>query len=150
FGLIRIVEVREMLPVSSTAADILALVEQFVDNLATRDYGVAHSLLRQSQHYAYWTPALIEEVISSYGPPTGESDVERSQVTARSSAREAGYSPCREVTFYEEPSTLRDASIGDVHYDLPINGVWSDLTAIFGIHRDEAGVTLELEDIHVL
>jgi len=41
-------------------------------------------------------------------------------------------------------------SVGQVWFDLPLNGVWSDLTATFDIKLDGEALYLELDDIHVL
>jgi len=37
-----------------------------------------------------------------------------------------------------------------VHFDIPLNGMWSDLTAVFWVHAIENGLALELERIEVL
>jgi hypothetical protein len=37
-----------------------------------------------------------------------------------------------------------------VEYDLPLNGEWSDLTAIFHLMRVESGWAYSLWDLHVL
>ena len=40
--------------------------------------------------------------------------------------------------------------VGEIFYDLPINGEWSDLTATFKILQAKDYVTLELNEIHVM
>jgi len=37
-----------------------------------------------------------------------------------------------------------------VEYDLPIDGAWSDLTALFDIKLDGDTLIVELDDVHVL
>lgn len=54
-----------------------------------------------------------------------------------------------EVTRWPQPRA-RVEVMGMVEYDLPINGVWSDLTAIFWLRRMPDGLALELYDIHIL
>lgn len=39
--------------------------------------------------------------------------------------------------------------IGNIWYDLPLNGYWSDLTASFDVLRYPDYLTLELQEIHV-
>jgi hypothetical protein len=39
--------------------------------------------------------------------------------------------------------------VGDVWYDLNINGLTSDLTATFGLREVPGGLALVLDDIHV-
>ena len=40
--------------------------------------------------------------------------------------------------------------IGEIWYDLNIDGVTTDLTATFFIVRDRAGIKIVLSDIHVM
>lgn len=43
-----------------------------------------------------------------------------------------------------------EGSRGRVYFDLPLNGEWSDLTAIFRLEHDKENLLLVLEEIHVL
>lgn len=40
--------------------------------------------------------------------------------------------------------------VGSIHFDIPLNDTWSDLTAIFDIVIYEGDTVLALENIHVL
>jgi hypothetical protein len=40
--------------------------------------------------------------------------------------------------------------VGEIEFDLPINGIWSDLTALFWVKHHPEELVLELYDIHVL
>jgi hypothetical protein len=42
------------------------------------------------------------------------------------------------------------ASLGHAHYDLPLNGAWSDVTATFDILDTPDGLALALNDVHVM
>jgi hypothetical protein len=43
-----------------------------------------------------------------------------------------------------------DEERGHVNFDLPLEGQWSDLTALFDLTRRPDGVRLILDDVHVL
>jgi hypothetical protein len=108
------------------------------------------ALLSQGERYAFWTPALVEELISSYGPPEGGDDDSTSRVTTPGSAQVYDIKPDHLVDWYGPESKAEGDVVGVVHFDLPINGIWSDLTAIFNIKKWCDSLSLELEDIHVL
>jgi Cys/Met metabolism PLP-dependent enzyme len=64
-----------------------------------------------------------------------------------------GEPPHQDIVRYGEPDgTLRsgDLEIGMIHFDLPLDGQWSDMTAIFRIIIHAGTVVLELENIDVL
>ncbi len=51
--------------------------------------------------------------------------------------------------FTEQDEEKEAQIIGNVIYDLPLNGEWSDLSATFYILKKEEFITLELDEIHV-
>jgi len=55
--------------------------------------------------------------------------------------------PRHEVERFDSPTPAGD--IGEVWFDLPLNGVWSDLTATFAIYPLEDKIVLALNQIHV-
>lgn len=60
----------------------------------------------------------------------------------------ADCTPRPEVERFPDPGP---DNLGDVHYDLPLNGSWSDLTAVFTLSlTDDGALTLVLDEIHVL
>ena len=87
-----------------------------------------------------WTPELIRNVIKSYGKA----------------------SPTQRVTLAGKPTDISQRSevtrwpqnrlkgIGEVWYDLNIDGFASDLTATFWITSTPAGLIIRLNDIHVM
>ena len=136
-----------VLPYDASDEAILALVERWVDALATRDYAGAAAMLTQDGNERDWPPSLVDEVISGYEAPGGPSP---SRVTPRAAARqELTTGPSVEVTRWVRPRARPEVA-GTVEYDLPLNGTWSDLTAIFWIRRLPQGLALELYDIHIL
>jgi hypothetical protein len=136
-----------VLPHDASDEAILVLVERWVDRLAARDYGGAAAMLTQEGNERNWPPSLVEEVISGYEAPGGPSP---SVVTSPDAAlEELPAGPRAEVTRWARPRARPEVA-GTVEYDLPLNGAWSDLTAIFWIRRLPQGLALELYDIHIL
>ena len=137
-----------IVPLSASDKAILAVIHRWVDALAAQDYVGAAALLTPADNERDWPPSLVEEVISAYKAPGGPS---LSRVTSPTSAmQEAGSAALHaEVTRWPQPRARRDV-VGMVEYNLPLNGVWSDLTAIFWLRSLPDGLALELYDIHIL
>ena len=126
---------------------IIALVQRWVNTLAAGDYVGAATLLTQAGNERDWPPSLVEEVISRYEAAGAPSP---SRVTSPATAtRQLPAAPHAEVTRWPRPRA-RPEVVGTVEYDLPVNGIWSDLTAIFWLRRLPTGLALELYDIHIL
>lgn len=131
-------------PVSAAA---LRFVENWIQLLSESRYEDAFNMLHLPSDNS-WSGSLIEEVTTSYKLPlTAGDDSDSSHVTAVSEARTVDYTPDRTVDWYEGNP---DTNLGMIHHSLPINGIWSDLTAIFRLHRCDDGVGVALEDIHVM
>ena len=128
--------------VPRSEAPVLALVERWVSLLVERRYEDALVLLVPN---ADWTAALLEKVIANYGFVEPRSDGRTFFVTPIASALGSG--PRASVTWYE---SARENVVGDVCFDLPLDGEWSDVTATFDIVAVGEGVALELDDVHVL
>ena len=87
-----------------------------------------------------WTPELIREVVRAYG----------------------NADPAQRVTLFGTPTDItqrknvyrwpRNAhgAVGEIWYDLNIDGLASDLTATFVILDDADGLLIALNDIHVM
>ena len=127
--------------------EVLAVVEEWVELLAQGQYAGALSLV---EHDSVWTAADLQELIESYGPPPPPHDQIPSRVTSVEAAVVSDCQPARTVSWYP-PHPNREASLEAlVHFDLPVNGTWSDLTALFWVKRIGSGYVLMLEDVHVL
>lgn len=79
----------------------------------------------------------MQEVISDYGSPPLGLTVHDPYGMDLAGERIDFY-------FYKDNSGLT------VDYDLPLNGEWSDLTAIFSFKSKDGGFAFYLDDIHVL
>ena len=119
--------------------------------LANEDYAEAFAL---TEHNAYfgWTPELIKSYINGYGLPYEQGDTVY-KVTDWKTAYTGNIKHYKDIELFNNPINHDNSKfkiIGIVHYDLPLNGEWSDLTTIFKILQADNYITLELNDIHVL
>jgi hypothetical protein len=139
------------LALEASTAEILKAVEGWVNLLEQEDYERAYAYTEQDEQYQ-WTPDLIQSVIYSYGFQVLHSHDEFYRITPVNTDSAGNRSPRQEVDFYQEPlleEAKEAAIIGQVWYDLPLNGEWSDLTATFKVVRRETYLTLELAEIRV-
>jgi hypothetical protein len=100
-----------------------------------------------------WSPAILESVINGYGL-LYEPGEEVFKVTSPNTAILDGRSKVyKDIDLLKEHHTkfhLPDMDrIGHLRYDLPLNGVWSDLTATFYLLQGDDFWALELDEIHV-
>ena len=127
--------------------EILALVRDWVGLLAAKDYDAAFALTEHDPYYG-WTPPRIRRVVEGYGSlePTPTAH----QVTPIAEAS-GGPAPRHQVSRWEEPQarTTNSEAIGEVWFDLPLDGSWSDLTATFEVRRRDERLLLVLNEIHV-
>lgn len=142
--------VRIPLPVTETAIEIT--IHSWIDLLAQEKYLEACNFSLHNPYYA-WTPTLLEQTINGYGIPYEHDNLlPKCKVTPRFTAVSDKQNRYKQIEWHP-PKPYMDAElriIGYVHYDLPIDGLWSDLTATFRIIQAADYVTLELNEIHVL
>jgi hypothetical protein len=127
------------LPRTCTDQDLIALVDRWASLLEKEDYSGAYQLTEHDLAMG-WTPELIRKVIKSYGEalPT-------QRVTL--AGKPTDITQRKEVTRWPEN---RLKGVGDVWYDLNIDGFASDLTATSWIVSTPEGFVLRLNDIHVM
>jgi cytochrome oxidase assembly protein ShyY1 len=87
-----------------------------------------------------WTPELVREVIKAYG--AGRPD---QKVTV-----EGVPSDVRQRKEVDRAKKDRNGRVGEIWYDLNIDGVASDLTATFDVILEESELRILLNDIHVM
>jgi len=107
--------------------------------METEDYDAAFSFTEHIPDME-WTPALMRDVVKAYG------DAEATQ----------------RVTLNGKPTDIAQrknvdrwpknehGAVGEIWYDLNIDGVVSDLTATFVIFDADDGLNIALNDIHVM
>jgi hypothetical protein len=127
------------LPNDSSDADLIAYVDRWAALLEAEQYETAFALT-DSEPSQGWTPQLVREVIKAYGDAN-----ESQKVTV--AGKPTDVSQRKEVTRWPSPHR---AGIGQVWYDLNIDGYASDLTATFWIAKTPDGLRLILNDIHVM
>lgn len=127
------------LPATASDDDLLRFVDGWASLMEREDYVAAFDYTEHDS-YMRWTPELIREVVKSYG----ESNPAQ-KVTLE--GRQTDVHQRKEVTRW--PETKPDG-IGEIWYDLNIDGLVSDLTATFAIQANGDGLTIVLGDIHVM
>jgi hypothetical protein len=138
------------LPANATDEEILDVVRKWASALARQDYEAAFAMTTHDPYYR-WTPDLIKAVIQGYGLPEPRWDGKIFQVTPIETAV-GGPPPRHEVEYFEQPRPISETgqmAVGEVWFDLPLNGEWSDLTATFEICRSNDCTVLILNEIHV-
>ena len=127
------------LPHTATDQDLIALIDRWASLLEKEAYSEAY-LLTDHDPAMRWTPELVQTAIKSYGEASSSQRVtlagKRTDITQR-----------KEVTRWTK-SRLK--GIGEVWYDLNIDGLASDLTATFWIVSTPDGLVLRLNEIHVM
>ena len=129
----------EPLPETATEADLIAFVDRWAALMAREDYAAAYAFTEHDQ-YQGWTPDLIRQVVKSYGDAREDQRVTVAGVPSDITQR-------KKVSRWDEN---KYGVVGEVWYDLNIDGVASDLTATFGIVRAPGGLVVWLNDIHVM
>lgn len=127
-------------PKEATDEEFLAVVRTWVELLAADRYGDACEMMMPDDH---WTPELMRTVVRHYGFIEPRSDGRTFAVTAIAQAVGGRTRPQKDVERFEDGS-------GVIHFDLPLNGEWSDVTAVIEIEEHRGGLALRLADIHVL
>ncbi len=131
--------------------DVLGFVREWINLLAEQKFEEAFEALMPSN----WgfSPQILQQLTANYGQLEPRPDGLTFRVTPPESAicPEGRAKPHQDVK-WDERTFVREKSVvvGDVHFDLPLNGEWSDLPAVFFIHAVEGGYALELERIEVL
>jgi hypothetical protein len=126
---------------------ILAMIREWVDLLANRDFDRASEYLSHTHPgNEQYTGRKIEESLGLYSRQYREApEAERRRYVPRVTRVEDMESAGENMTVYkagEQPAVIE--------YDMPISGKWSDLTAKFRLIQHTHGYALELIDLHVL
>ena len=127
------------LPSSSSDEDLIAYIDHWAALLEREEYAAAFAFTDHDPTMR-WTPDLVREVIKGYGDalPSQRVTVEGkpTDISQRKKVNRWAQNPY--------------GAVGEIWYDLNIDGFASDLTAIFGIFVLPDGFILRLEEIHVM
>lgn len=127
------------LPVSASDEDLINFADEWAKLMEAEDY-VAAFEFTSHEPSMHWTPVQIQQVIKSYDECSASQKVTLNGKPTDVSQR-------KEVMRWEEN---RHGSIGQIWYDLNIDGYVSDLTATFDVQVGPDGLTVRLNDIHVM
>ncbi|HUQ99176.1 MAG TPA: hypothetical protein VM166_06955 [Gemmatimonadaceae bacterium] len=125
--------------VSASDDELIAFIDGWAALLEREDYESAFRYTDQNPAME-WTPEKIRAEIKGYGK--GNPD---QRVTVQGVPSDV--TQTREIS---RSTRNRDGRIGEIWYDLNINGVVSDLTATFDLIADDEGLRICLNDIHVM
>jgi hypothetical protein len=134
-------------PKQTSDEQIFDLIREWVEVLAQERYDEAFQKVRPSQ-VNHWSPQLIQTVIENYGSVEPRKDGATFRVTSIS-GNPVG-NPAYDIEWYEDDPNRPQEYIGYCGMALPLNGEWSDLSALFDIVDLGTEWALELDDIHVL
>ena len=127
------------LPATVTDADLIAFVDRWTALLEREEYQAAIDFTDHIPEMK-WSPSLVREVIKTYGEANPNQRVTVEGVPTDITQRK----------HVDRWPTNSHGCFGEVWYDLNINGQASDLTATFELKRADGGVTVHLNDIHVM
>lgn len=128
-----------LLPHDISDQELIAFIDGWAALMEKEDYDAAFAYTDQVSEMK-WTPELYKRIIKSYDECNDDQKVtvegKSTDITQR-----------KQVDRWE-PNSLNE--IGEIWYDLNINGFVSDLTATFRLVKEKDGIRVELNDIHVM
>ena len=127
------------MPATATDADIIAVVDRWAALLEADDYQAACNLISLAEGIG-WTPDTMRSAVQSYDEARPGQKVTLVGLPTDVTQR-------KDIDPWEPP---RADVLGEVWYDLNIDGFASDLTATFDIVAEPAGLLLRLCDLHVM
>lgn len=134
----------EVLAVGATDEELLTVADAWVDLLVAGDFVAASDFLHHPGHYdeCAWTAVEIETYLANYGSWDPYDDGRVYRVTTRRDAT-GDHLPHRDVIRFTDDRLPR------IECDLPLNGEWSDLTAVLQVEAVDGGWALSLYDLRV-
>ena len=144
----------QTLPIIATDNEIKALVVEWSELVAQKEFQEALDFLPPCDIWQNWSPKELEETIAGYGSPNPHPDGVRFELTTLLSRGDKddiiqnSIKVDRVNSFGLDPERY----VGMVPYDdVPLNNQRSDLTARFHIKRvGNDRLTLEVLDIHMM
>jgi hypothetical protein len=124
------------LPATATDAELISFIDRWAALLECEDYAAAYSYTDQIPEMR-WSPELMRQVIKSYGDARPGQRVTVIGVSSDVTQR-------KQVDRWEQNN---NAEVGEVWYDLNIDGVASDLTSTFRLVCVPHGIVVRLNDM---
>jgi hypothetical protein len=129
----------EVLPLTATDEELIQFVDRWVALMEQENYEAAFAFTGHVPEMK-WSPTLMREVVKAYGDGRAEQRVTlHGKATDISQRKEVDRWPSNE-----------GGEVGEVWYDLNVDGFASDLTATFCIVQTNIGLEIKLNDIHVM
>ena len=129
----------ELLPLDSADVDLIAFADRWAVLMESEDYAAAFAFTEHDGAMK-WTPDLIRDVVKAYG------DADPNQRVTLD-GKSTDISQRKNVDRWDANA---HGAVGEIWYDLNIDGVVSDLTATFTLIQRADGLTIQLNDIHVM
>ena len=129
----------KLLPTEISDEGLIAVVDEWAGLMEAEDYQAAFEFTDEVPEMK-WTPELYRTVVKSYGDC-----LPMQKVTVQGKPTDVKQ---RKEVYRWKPNSLGE--IGEIWYDLNIDGFVSDLTATFRICQISEGIILRLNDIHVM
>ena len=119
--------------------EILRFIDRWAELMEREDYAGAFAFTDHTPEM-HWSPELIREVVKSYGEGRPDQRVTVAGLPTDITQRKS-------VSRWDRNWR---GEVGQVWYDLNIDGFASDLTATFAIIESPDGLLIRLDDIHVM
>ncbi len=129
----------KLLPRDISDGALIAFIDGWAALMEREDYAAAFAHTDHDSSTT-WTPDLLRAVVKAYGDARATQRVTVRGVPSDVQQR-------KEVDRWEPNE---NDEVGEIWYDLNIDGVASDLTATFVMVDVDEGLSLRLRDIHVM
>lgn len=126
-------------------AELLDCLSEWSDLMAAGDFVAAADFLHPptgESRAQTWTAETLKTYIENYGSWDKLPNGRRMRVTPTTEAAAARLAPHEVFSYRDRPP--------DIEFRLPLNGEWSDLTAMIDIREQDGLWAFVLYDLHVL
>ena len=126
-------------PIDAADDELLLFIDRWAMLLEQEDYEAAFAW---TGHVAQstWTADFIRQIIRGYGEANPGQKVTLGGFPSDVSQRK----------FVDRWANPKHPTIGQIWYDLNIDGLASDLTATFDLYQTNDSISVLLDDIHVM
>ena len=138
------------LPLDAKDEDVFRLVHAWVELLAQEKYVEAFDMLHPQQG---WTAEIMRALIVNYGSLEPMEDGRTFRVTSlgeNPSLEKRDEWPYQDVWWLDKDNGEQGGSGNWVHFTLPLDGEWGELTAVFELVEVNQRLALEVCMIKVL
>ena len=127
------------LPKNATDEDLIRFIDRWVELMEQERYEDAFAFTSHRPEMG-WSAVLLRDVIIGYGDRNPKQTVTLNGILTDTTQQ-------RDVRRWPRN---KYGEIAEIWYDLNVDGLASDLTAIFRVVETDAGLEIILNDIHVM